>query len=482
MTTFTQYVADEQGKKDNFVEDGQLVDGEIKQNEFVQLYKGWLEAHVFNDAFWEQYGEQFADFFAGDDWDSYFDISINQNGDLTGDGIAYPYLVLKDLGLLLDEADLQAFTEVLSALNDELGEMFQGGDSLAVKTGKTTQDRTYFDSFELKAEEADPWGDNPFTIAFDSEGNPLLVDAEGNETPVYETDEGGRYVMVGDDKVYIDGADGAHGVPRDGSESATDGEPGGDGEDLIVVDEPEDPYTAILIRSEAEEEQINYLVGGEGGDGGDGVDGVSANNHRDGTDGGDGGDGGYAIVNGELTDVYIIGDQDLTLLGGSGGDGGEEGTGNATGQTGIDGQPGNDGETSPAFSDAVNVDATRFTGHLTISGSDFDDTFVLGDGGSDLHATRGADAYTLGDGEDIIRYTSLARNEDDFDTDTLTGFEAGKDKIDISYFVQGNEAWDFALNGNLLEIDFDGAGVDLVIEMQDIAGSLDRNDFITEIA
>ncbi|WP_416137703.1 hypothetical protein ACM26W_14610 [Halomonas sp. HK25] len=267
---------------------------------------------------------------------------------------------------------------------------------------------------------------------------------------------------------------------------ATPGEDGSDGEDgasAIVIENPEE-YDAIRITSTGDEpNQILGGSGGDGGDGGDGSDGISQGGNivpdgadgADGADGGDGGDGGqsgYAIVNGnddaEINTIVIEGDQDLTILGGTGGAGGEGGAageGEGSGDNGDDGQDGLDGVTSAAFSHRVEVDATGFDAHLTISGSDFDDSFELGDGGSDLHATRGADEYSLGAGEDIVRYTSLARNEDGtFDIDSLIGFDVNEDQIDISALV--GDAWDFEFDDGLLAIDLDNDGItDLTIQL-----------------
>ncbi|WP_302139278.1 hypothetical protein [Halomonas alkalicola] len=444
MSTFTDYA-------------GGSLDG-LKQNEFVQLYKSWLETHVFNGDFWEQYGDQFADFFAGDDWGSYFDIYINQNGDLEGEGIAYPYLVLKDLELLVDDADLEAFTELLSALNDELGEMFGDGANLEVKTGRTTQERTYFDSFELK-EEADPVY---YEIGF--EDGAIL--GENGEDGIDGEDGSDAYnTGPGNSGDYFFATDGV------------DGDAGGDGSDALIIEDPQN-YDAIRITSMGDgPNQILGGSGGDGGDGGEGGDGTtgSGNTYADGADGGDGGAGGqsgHAIVNGnddaEINTIVIEGDQDLTILGGTGGSGGAGGVAGAGTGSGSDGQPGEDGVdgvTSAAFSHRVDVDATGLDAHLTISGSDFDDTFVLGDKGNDLHATRGADSYTLGDDVDIIRYTSLARNEDgSFDMDTLIGFDVNEDQIDISALV--GDAWSYDFEDGQLAIDLDNDGTfDLTIEL-----------------
>jgi Ca2+-binding RTX toxin-like protein len=98
-----------------------------------------------------------------------------------------------------------------------------------------------------------------------------------------------------------------------------------------------------------------------------------------------------------------------------------------------------------AFSDAVVVyanltGANAFTGHLTISGSDNDDTMYFGSGGTTVHATLGDDTYWFGSGADTISYTSADQSDGTLSNDTIALFDSASDAIDLSFFgIDGSD-------------------------------------------
>ena len=153
---------------------------------------------------------------------------------------------------------------------------------------------------------------------------------------------------------------------------------------------------------------------------------------------------------------------------GSAGTNGTDGAGSAgsAGTAGTAGNAGADGADGTGFSASVTVDATAFTGHLTISGSNEADTMLMGSGGSVIHATLGDDSYTLGSGDDVVLYTSFLQSDGQVlgYTDTINGFDATEDLIDISALA--GEDWNWDYSGDTLSIDVDGvAGYELIITL-----------------
>jgi hypothetical protein len=391
----------------------------------------------------------------------------------------------------------------------------------------------------------------------------------------------------GQRRIATDGSDATSGTAGDDGDDGSPGEigtAGGDGTDgqsgtTGVVLDPLMGYTSLVINSTG---TANVIVGGnggsggvggaggdggsggaggdggdgsDGGDGGDGGNGDTSNNFRDGGDGGDagsggdggaggaggdaangmsggsggdGGDGAVAINNGLVNKVFILGDANLTILGGKGGEGGAGGLGGSaglaglggeggdggdagiagdggsatgsggnagaigvdgaagvegnagvdgddglTGTAGVTGAAGQDGQDATGFSNAVVVDATAFTGYLTISGSNEADTMFMGSGGSTIYSTLGADAYTLRSGADTLVYSSLLHSSGTFDV--ISGFGA-TDKIDISALVDDGESWNFtSTDDNLVTI---AIGADSLQLMFSDTSNLSATSFI----
>lgn len=382
--------------------------------------------------------------------------------------------------------------------------------------------------------------------------------ADGTSSQVSGTGQARLNVAATAGNDGTDGANGSSGTDGTAGQNGGAGASGSDGEGgqaAVVVDQSAG-YTGILIDSTTGEVIIlggdggaggsggaggaggaggdggDGTSGGTGGDGGDGGDGMSAGggDYQDGANGGDGGDGGVggaagsggaggnggdggdggaggdgavAIDNGTVANVFIIGSNAVTILGGQGGaggsggaagsgaaggtegiaglgaDGGTGGTGGdgvasgddgengldgadgadgTAGTTGTSGVPGSagtdgaDGTDGTGFSDGVNVDASALTGHLTISGSNEADTMTLGSGGSTVYATQGSDSYILGSGTDTFVYTSATQSDGTTYTDRLTGFDASEDLIDVSAIdaetsTAGNDAFGAVSNG-----------------------------------
>ncbi|WP_372520238.1 M10 family metallopeptidase C-terminal domain-containing protein [Limimaricola soesokkakensis] len=254
--------------------------------------------------------------------------------------------------------------------------------------------------------------------------------------------------------------------------------------------------------------QGDYKLGAAGGNGGAAGSGGDGGDGGNGGNGGKGGDGANAIVNGSVSKVFIIGHKDVIILGGAGGEGGAGGAAGAPGEGGAAGLPGNpgaggastgqnphassgipgakgqpgapgegglkgedglDGNAAAAFSHAVSVDATRFTGNLTISGSDFADSFKFGSGSSTVHATTGSDTYILNKlSAETFVYTDIAQSSGT-DVDSFRFFNFGQDRIDLSdlWHSGSSSAW----SGNTLLVDIDGGGADMEFMFHEAIGN-----------
>lgn len=211
--------------------------------------------------------------------------------------------------------------------------------------------------------------------------------------------------IVLEDGMHITGASGQDGLS---AWETTDGVPtdGGYGEAAVIV---EDTFTLVDIVSTGDE--ANAILGGDGGDGGRPATKMEP--------GGLGGEGAHAIENSGVGSVRITGDADLSVLGGTDGWGGGLRSKSDT------------RDVASAFSSAVEIDATGFGAHLTISGSDFDDVVAVGSGGATLFATSGADTYMLGSGRDVVAYAEIGQSTADA-SDRILGFDASQDIIDLS--------------------------------------------------
>lgn len=87
------------------------------------------------------------------------------------------------------------------------------------------------------------------------------------------------------------------------------------------------------------------------------------------------------------------------------------------------------------FTSGVNVNASNFTGNLTVSGSGDSggDTLTGGDGNDIFYGMGGKDKLTGNDGADQFRYIGRFNSDD-----TITDFAKGTDKVGFNNFDFGN--------------------------------------------
>lgn len=194
---------------------------------------------------------------------------------------------------------------------------------------------------------------------------------------------------------------------------------------------------------------VNSIIGGAGGNGGNGVAGNNGN------DGGAGGAAAVAIDNAAGLNVNITGGFDLTIAGGAAGAAGTSVDANIVGGAG--------GARAYGFTSAANINATTFTGKLTIEGSNVvtaGDVISSGTGIDVINGSGGADYIDTGAGADFIEYLTGGAGEiantaggtqaqlggltDAANIESLSNFATGVDKIRINtsaaYFVNDGAA------------------------------------------
>lgn len=379
----------------------------LKQNEFVKAYSAYLNTVLQNDQV-----RTFLESEAGISQASSLTFSWDQNAN------SLPKFFIDGAALSQEQVDVFATLFVV--------------ESVTVVTGKTVQTRyaaeVNTDTLDAFFNPANPYGENPLFLD-SAEGADGLAGADSTQV-----------AANGANGTTANNSDQLAPIKRAGKEGADATIPGGNGEDggaAIEVDQDEAFSSLVVDASQTSVE----ITGGNGGDGGDGANGGKGGNGvqsgvggagGDGSSGGNGGDGSVAVVNGDVSDVYIIGSEDVTILGGNGGEGGTGGaggaggTGTTSGAAGKNGTDGQDGTSAAAFSDRVDVDASKHEGFLTISGSNEDDTFVIGSGGSLVFDTLGDDTYTFGKGEDTLVFGELAGGNN-----TVYNFDVDQDQLDF---------------------------------------------------
>ncbi|MCO8164183.1 DUF4214 domain-containing protein [Pseudomonas sp. 21LCFQ010] len=85
------------------------------------------------------------------------------------------------------------------------------------------------------------------------------------------------------------------------------------------------------------------------------------------------------------------------------------------------------------------VDASAFTGKLTVTGSDFADILIGGAGADTFNVGKGGDTITTGAGADVVKFTSVDQATA-ANLTTVTDFTAGTDKLNIAGIVAGTPA------------------------------------------
>ena len=83
------------------------------------------------------------------------------------------------------------------------------------------------------------------------------------------------------------------------------------------------------------------------------------------------------------------------------------------------------------FSSAANVNASSFTGKLTVGGSTAQDTIVSGSGVDTINATAGGDTYTGGASGDTFDFDLVGEGSANNLT-TITDFAVGADKLNVA--------------------------------------------------
>lgn len=147
----------------------------------------------------------------------------------------------------------------------------------------------------------------------------------------------------------------------------------------------------------------------------------------------------------------------------------------------------------PTTAVLTKVDASTMTGALMLAGTNFSSkgaTVMLGSGGDTLTmaTASGADTITLGGGKDTVVYNAVAQS--DSDTDTITDFVSGTDKLSFQFAnpvlnFRGNKESFGQSQGSLSGGAAPAAGLDAVYQVDDQIlwidinddGTLDNNDF-----
>lgn len=294
-------------------------------------------------------------------------------------------------------------------------------------------------------------------VLFGGDGNDLLIGGPGNDT-LYggagnDTLQGGK----GDDVMY--GGEG-HDILR-----------GGAGHDLMFGGAGNDTLYGGAGN--------DTLFGGAGNDlmfGGAGHDELRGGPGSDTLHGGAGND---TLYGGNGSDFLYGGRGNDLLFGGAGNDWLEGGEGNdrlvgGPGNDTLHGGPGND----------------------TLEGGSGNDVLFGGRGNDILHGGHGSDTMTGGPGADIFVFRTRADSPAGAGRDTITDFQRGEDKIDLSALLKGNAPMDFIgtdgfsgrgvaeirhsamKDGRLVAIDLDGDGRPDMQIFLDHLKSLGVDDFL----
>jgi len=267
---------------------------------------------------------------------------------------------------------------------------------------------------------------------------------------------------------------------------------GGDGNDFLRGDGPASGSTSLdgddTILGGAGNDSVganggNDLISGGSGDdqlyGADGDDSIHGGADADGLYGGNGNDllsGGAGIdqlYGGTGIDVLDGGDGDDSLYGEAGGDsllGGDgddfiRGDGPASGSTTSDGDDTIDGG---AGNDLIGGNG----GHDLIQGGTGADSLYGSAGNDTLDGGLGDDYLAGGSGADVLVIHGGEGN------DTIGGFAAGSDQIDLDFVFADQAALDAATSqvGNDTEIDLGGGQTVTLLGVS--ASSLDLGDFV----
>lgn len=192
-----------------------------------------------------------------------------------------------------------------------------------------------------------------------------------------------------------------------------------------------------------------------------------------------------------------------TLDGGGGNDrifagAGDDSARGGSGDDLLQGMEGNDTLRGGVGADSViggnsNDSLLGDTGNDTLIGGVGQDTLSGGAGRDVLSGGFSADLLLGGKGADIFRYGAFSDSPGNAVTDTIEGFETGRDRVDVSALVDGNFAFlgadaflagggaqlrlVAAADGSTLEASGTGDAVDLVVRVRH-AGVLAQGDFI----
>lgn len=323
---------------------------------------------------------------------------------------------------------------------------------------------------------------------FGQSGHDRLSGDNGNDTIHGGTGNDVAYGGAGDDRIYgetgndtlngdsgNDLIDGGSGNDIAYGGSGNDELLGGDGNDSLFGESGND-----LLSGGSGNDVLNGGAGDDRLDGGSGDDSLAGDTGNDTLSGGAGndklsGDTGNDTLDGGAGDDQLDGGNgNDTLDGGSGNDilAGGEGTDKLSGGSGDDALSGDGG------SDMLDGGS----GNDVLSGGAGNDALAGGSGNDVLAGGAGRDVLIGGEGADTFVFRAIDGKSG---TDTISGFELGLDRIDISDFFAGQpdgshaDADHIGLNlqkdGLHVTIDVDGAGgSNAAVEIATIQGNHDQ--------
>lgn len=196
----------------------------------------------------------------------------------------------------------------------------------------------------------------------------------------------------------------------------------------------------------------NVIRGGAGGNGGAGSAANGGNNN--GGAGGAAGASGAGINNGAgLQNVVITGTQNLTIAGAAAGNGGAGGALSGTGTAGVNGAA---GAATGGFANAVNLNASAFTGQLTATGSSAADVITGGSAVDALTTFGGLDRLTGNGSNDNFRINGAAATTATAFV-TVTDFNPAGDTLSILSRVANAGALNGTPNFNTTKVNVTSA-------------------------
>lgn len=352
---------------------------------------------------------------------------------------------------------------------DNGNDTIRGGTGKDIAYGGSGDDKIYGEAGDDTL-----YGDSGTDLIDGGSGRDMAYGGSGNDTLAGGDGNDSLFGEAGNDALAGGGGDDA----LDGG-AGDDSLDGGGGDDSLVGDSG-----------------LDKLSGGAGADklaGGSGNDTLEGGVGNDQLDGGtghdvlDGGAGNDILVGGEGTDRLSGGAGDDKLSGDVGNDTLDGGSGNdlLVGGEGADKLSGGAGD-DRLSGDLGNDTLDGGAGSDTLEGGASNDWLVGGSGDDVLAGGQGSDVMTGGLGSDTFVFRALEAGSG---VDTIKGFEAGLDRIDVSDFFDGLQSGSFGAGAHIglnlqqdglhVTIDADGAlGHGAAVE---VANILDNHDQLSRI-